>query len=74
MKLFSTKTIAVLSLAGALVAGTMLAGGPGGPDGSGGPGGPGGRHEMAGHGLHRALSGLNLTQDQKDKVHAVLQG
>jgi Spy/CpxP family protein refolding chaperone len=67
MKLFSTENIAALSLVGALAAGTMLAGGPDGP------GGPGGRHGMAFHGMHKALANLNLTQEQKDKVHAVLE-
>ena len=72
MKIFSTENLAALTLAGALAAGTMFAGGPGGPDGPG-AGGPGGRHGMALHRIHKALASLNLTPEQKDKVHAVLQ-
>ena len=72
---FSLRKILMIgSLAVALPAGLAVAQPAPGPD-HGGPGGPGGRMGMgpAQRVLRGALASLDLTQEQKDKVKAVIE-
>ncbi len=74
-KISVRKLLMIGALAAALPAGLAVAQpGPGGPGDSRGPGGPGGRPGI-GHAqrvLRGALAQLDLSQEQKDKVKAVI--